>query len=223
MSANPREANLSIVHHTPSQVAGRLHELDPALTEALLLEAVQFALGYYAECTAHDPSSAAGYLLWGKTIRSLRDLLVPAEWKSATRQNYPTIEHPSGAFAISVAGSDGGTGIIDGNPTTRTEKGTVTKGAIAQNQASLWDYKPNLAPLRKRTWLLLIHVDLVNDEVRAELSLPVGTDEDNRVSWWRERIILTGFPYEPTFVHSTFDGGDDEDDAVDIQVLRRNS
>jgi hypothetical protein len=193
---------------------------DLGLTQEVLCQAIEFALSYYAECTAHDPPSAAGFLLWDKGMRGLRDGLVPSGWKPVTEDNYPTVQHPGGQWAISVSGGNAQTGRADANPSTRTDKGRATAMAIAQNQASFWNYRPELQPPRKLTWLLLIHVDEVNDEVRAELSLPAGMDDDQRVSWWEERIILNSIPYGPSPLRLR--GDDDRDGGeLDINVTRR--
>jgi hypothetical protein len=45
-----------------------------------------------------------------------------------------------------------------------------------------------------QTWILLFFADLKNDEVRIELSLPVGMDDNGQVTAWDERLILPPVP-----------------------------
>lgn len=216
LSSSPLEP---IVHYTPAAVAARLLELD--LSEPLLVEVVDYAFAHAAECTAHDPPSAQGFLLWDKGIRGLRDRLVPQGWQALTEQNYPTVVHPSGLWALSVAGGDAGTGDRKVIPSTRTDKGTVTKKVARQNQSSFWGIRPDLAPQAKQTWLVLIHVDEVNDEVRAELSLPLYLGEDKRISWWNERIILSPIPCGVTPVKSSEDEDLVDSGEIEIGIVRR--
>ena len=207
-----------IIHWTPAAVAARLHELD--LTEELLVEVVRYALTFHAECTANDAPSAPGFLLWDKAIRGLRDRLAPQGWKAVTQQNYPTVVHPDGTFALTVAGGDQLTGDRRGkHPATRNDKGSATQDAVHQNQAVLWPVSPNLTPQAKQTWILLLRVDQAHEEVRAELSLPSGIGDDGRISWWVERIILTASPYGLPSLQSSKD--DDDDDGEEIEVVRR--
>ena len=63
------------IHVAPADVATALNGL--GLTEDLLNQALVFGFGYRAECTLNDPSSAGGFLMWDKTTRMLRDLLIP--------------------------------------------------------------------------------------------------------------------------------------------------
>ena len=212
------QPNQPIIHWSPAAVAAQLHELD--LTEKLLVEVVQYALAFHAECTANDAPSAPGFFLWDKAIRGLRDRLMPQGWQSVTQQNYPTVLHPDGTFALTAAGGDERTGDRRGNPATRNDKGTATKNAVAQNQATLWPVSPNLTPQAKQTWILLLRVDQVHEEVRAELSLPYGIGDDDRISWWVERIILTASPYGLPPLQSLKD--DDNDDGEEIiEIARR--
>jgi hypothetical protein len=70
------------------------------------------------------------------------------------------------------------------------------------------------------TWLLLIHCDWQQREVRCELSLPVGMDEEGRVDGWEERIILEPTPFD----RDDLEIPDDEIEqtpAITVNVKRR--
>ena len=66
------------VYVQSAEVTARLYDLD--LKREALVEAVHFGFSYAAECTLHDPKSLAGIVLWGKTVRKLRDQLIPDGW-----------------------------------------------------------------------------------------------------------------------------------------------
>ena len=188
-------------HLTKTEDApSRLEEL--GLTPGDLAQAVQLGLSSAATCTKHDPSNLPGLILWGRTIRGLRDALVPRGWKSENTYNYPTVVSPDRSVAISVAGGDYYTGRTDGVPSTRSSKGPVTRAAVIQNQLTFAELDASFAelnPAPRTTWLLLHHHDQEAKEVRMELSLPAGLDADDVVTAWHERILLEPFTtaYEP--------------------------
>ena len=79
------------VYVRSAEVTARLYDLD--LKREALVEAVHFGFSYAAECTLHDPKSLAGIVLWGKTVRKLRDQLIPDGWDVENGQNYPLTVH----------------------------------------------------------------------------------------------------------------------------------
>lgn len=158
--------------------------------------------------------------MWGFTVRSLREQLVSEGWHQSDARNYSMVIHPSGTLAIAVAAGDSFTSNPDRNPSTRTDKGPVTKDAIFQNQltfADISDFPRPFEPIAIQTWLLLHHLSAESNKVTAELSLPAGMAEDGRVVAWRERIMLRQIALIPEELR--FSTGDTED--VEIQVTRR--
>lgn len=212
------------VYVRSADVATRLNAL--GLTRETLSEAVRFGASHAAECTSHDPSSLAGTLLWGKTTRWLRDLLIPLGWNVSSQRNLPATVHPSGKWAIAVVSGDRCTGVPDLTPATRYERGSATRQVVSSNQLSFsaWidDWAEQVAPLTMQTWFLLHYRDKDADELRVELSLPAEMTQDGFVIRWSERIILgmvgegqasaTAVPY---------DSLDPDADAIDIPVLRK--
>lgn len=135
----------------------------------------------------------------------MRDLLIPEGWTASNSRGYATVIHPSGVFAIAVAGGDGYTGNEEATPSTRSAKGPATKDAVADNQLTFFDYKPDVfGPLPpsathhpKQTWILLHCLDRSIGLIRAELSLPADMSAEGFVGIWHERIVLTNIPFEP--------------------------
>jgi len=212
------------IYRTWPDVVGRLQDLD--LAPDILSEVVKFAFAHFAECTPHDPKSGPGFNLWSKGVRGLRDRLVILNWKSGSASNYETVIHKSGLWQVTVAGADAHTGLDGPSPTTRTDKGRATERAIDLNQQSqaqgtlIAGMFPTFTTPVRQTWILLIHVDQMNAEVRSELSRPVGFDENRHVSWWDERILLPSIPYHEAMLGSS--QNDDEDGGdLNIDVPRR--
>lgn len=200
----------------PQEADSRLAELGISSND--LIGSIQQGLASAASCTSHDPLNLPGLIQWGRSIRALRDALVPRGWRSENSRNYPTVVSPDSAVALSVAGGDHNTGLAYGTPATRSAKGPATKDAIALNQLSFAELDASFAEpetVPKVTWLLLHYHDRDTKEVRLELSLPAGLDSDGVVTSWHERILLPPFSttYEPP--------PDSDAQPIDVQITRR--
>lgn len=209
-----------LVHSDPAQVTGRLDALGVAAE--LLGNACQYGLFHAFQCTRHDPPMLPGVLAWGKTMRYLRDQLVPLGWTVSNARNYATVVHPHRGLAITVAAGDANTGLSDALPSTRHEKGPATRDAVRQNQLTFADVSesfpvPTKDELGSQTWLLLHFADEEREEIRMELSLPQDMTADGYVTTWRERILLPPLPFSPSP-----EGPRVEDEPeIDISVERR--
>ena len=86
---------------------------------------------------------------------------------------------------------------------TKYPKGPATIQAVVQNvtQLELGIYDaggivvgPTQTTAAPTTWMLLIA--RADAEVRGEVSLPAGIDDDGRVIVWQERILLPPLPLD---------------------------
>lgn len=202
-------------------VERRLGEL--GLTAGVLLDAVRAGFIGRSNCSELDPPMYPGQTMWAHTVRCLRQGTAPLLWIPDNSNNYCVALSPEGGIAIAVSTGDANTGCRDAVPSTNSPKGPCTAEAVATNQMALDlrlpgedEKKPELpAAQQRQTWLLLIHMD--KSEVRAELSLPVSLDEQEKVSSWRERIILPSVDFDPNQIELPTDDSDD----IDIDVRRR--
>ena len=213
------------VYAEPVTVTGRLHELD--VRESTLIEAVRYGLQFVRESTRHDPRTALGMLAWGKVTRGLRDRLIPLGWTMDNERNYDISIHPSKGYAIAVSAGDKNTGNEDRSPTTSGEKGQCTKDAVLQNSQLQFsrvlpaEFPPKITDTLQ-TWILLYHIDPKDEQIRVELSLPAGMNNDDRIATWHERIILTSQPFGSPPVSTTDDDRPDGGyDTVEVDVQRR--
>ena len=204
------------------------------MTETILVEAVDFGQRYVAECTPNDPPSMAGILAWGKTQRRLRDLLMPSGWEPDNAFNYATVVHPMRSHGITTPGGDVNTGLPNKTPSTKSEKGPVTKSVVGVNrQMSFAEYKPELAdqlpPVpkasAKETWMLIQYRDEDAELIRSELSLPTGISESGWVYSWRERIILNPISLsgQQPITNVGPDSGSGGSDLIDVAVKRKET
>lgn len=186
----------------------------------VLLEAVQ--AGYLARIsrTANDAPNSAGFYQWNDTLRSLRENMAGRNWGRNDTGNWPTTVHPEKLLAIAVSSGNADTGKEAANPSTKAPKGPRTARAVTINANQAW--LPGLGPEEGvapegnlPTWLLLFFAG--ENELRAELSLPVNMDSEGHVSAWRERIILPTLPLNPVLTLPEADFGPD----VDIKIARK--
>lgn len=192
-----------VTRHEIADVTTRLAEL--GLDQMDLLEAVMQGMFARSECTLNDPPLSAGFITWARTVRVLREKLIPKQWTRSDEGNYPLVVNPVGNLAIAVATGDESTGIAMANPMTKSPKGPRTQSAIEVNQyqSSLFEAFPEFeipeTPHNDRvTWILLQHYDQSKKEVRFEMSLP--SSYSGKVDGWSERIILSALPFDPTTV-----------------------
>lgn len=191
------------------------------LTVDILLNAVRAGFTARSNCSDLDPPMYPGQTMWAHTVRGLRQGTAPIGWKPDNASNYCVTLSPPGV-AVAVATGDANTGRPEAIPSTSSPKGPCTAEAVAVNQLNLDLRFPGeesvsepVDPGQRQTWLLLIYLD--HSEVRAELSLPVGFDEQDRVTGWRERIILPSVDFDPNQIELPSDDSGD----IDISVRRR--
>ena len=179
---------------------------DIGISQDELTNAVIAGYQNAATCTENDPPIYEGLTFWAKSIRNLREQLIPTKgWTRGNDRNYATVIRPDGLVQIAVAAGDSAVGNPDSIPRTRTEKGTLTKEAIKRNQLSFFfmdDQSEDAVPAL-RTWLLLHYVDEDSGEVRLELSLPAVMDETEHIVDWSSRVILPPILIERRQIETT--------------------
>lgn len=213
------------VRSESKDVAEQLAEL--GLTADLLRTALEEGWRLAADCTKHDPPNLPGIIVWGKTIRHLRDALIPEGWRADNTMNYSTVVAPDKQTALAVAAGDECTGMDGVTPCTRSPKGPATRKALNRNQLTFANFAEHFPkPTRRRvmgtqrlTWLLLHCVDVERGEIRLELSLPSEMDEQGRIAEWRERILLQPIAHLPEAFTSM--SVDDESADVEINIERK--
>lgn len=177
------------------------------------------------ECTELDPPGARGQVRHMRSVRYLREALIPSGWTADDSGNTGAIVSPDGTISIVVASGDASVGRLGQSPRTKYPKGEVTHRRVRQNvQLSLFEDPSGTSPesdseqSHRQTWVLLQYPD--GDHVRAELSCPRGIDESGRISEWSERIILPDLPLD---THETWVPGPDDEgfDLVDVPVSPR--
>lgn len=200
----------------------QLEALDLAVEQ--LTEARGRAQHDVEECTSLDPHGSRGHVRYMRTVRYLREVLIPSGWTADDTGNVGAVVAPDGRTVIVVTSGDTGTGLRSHTPKTKYPKGEVTQRRVRQNlQLDLFEdltaepADDDVDEQLRTTWVLLQHPD--GDVVRAELSCPMGVDDAGRINEWSDRIILPELPID---THETWIDDDDEgDDQVDVPVTPR--
>ncbi|MEV6527222.1 hypothetical protein AB0M43_35355 [Longispora sp. NPDC051575] len=210
--------------HEESEAGRRLAELglDSELLTTILLAADAEARLY----TELDPPGMSGMARYSRTVRGLRQALLPQGWSFDNVMNQARTLSPDQDVAIIATLGDINAGNPDPGvvPTQQHPKGQATTRAVECNgQLSLLDL-PELhwappAISGTTTWVLLYHP--TEERITAELSLPEMVGERGRITAWRERIVLPDIMLEPEItlaMHSELPG-----DMLDIPVERRSA
>jgi hypothetical protein len=207
----------------PIDVPNRLKQF--GLKEAILRLGVEQGQAEWANCTLNDPLMFRGLVLWARTLRSIRESMMPEDWTRLEDGGQSFVVNKSGTFAITAATGDRYTGVKGETPSTKSSKGPKTQLAIAQN-ALAWTLYGDIRTAEKQkadsriTWILLFYRDTETSEIRCELSLPARMNNEGQVDEWKERIILAAIPFG--------DGGarikiDSPTPNIDINVQRRRA
>lgn len=190
---------LVVVRQEPNDVDARLKEL--GLQQEHLREPVMQGMLLRSECTDNDPPLFPGYSAWARTVRTLREKVIPLNWSRNDDGGYSLCVNPEGTLAIAVATGDENTGNHREMPLTKSPKGPRTQLAIEinQQQGQLFDDLPGtgiseLPNSDRTTWVLLQHYDQGRKEVRFELSLPMSYS--GKIDGWSERIIFDALPFD---------------------------
>ncbi len=207
----------TVIWWEPADVYRRLAELSKGLTPDLLREAIARGQGERASCTENDPAAEVGIFVWGRTVRFVREGLLPLGWIRNPNKNIHTTIAPGETIAIAVAAGDAGTGNRYAVPCTKYERGEQTKIVVERQSLSLFppELPPSIELAGGLLYVLLVHP--ATDSIRCELSLPTEI-KNGRITSWRERIILEPVP-PPDRPDYGFDRGPD----IDVPVSRRRS
>lgn len=222
-----------VIYKEPQDVETTLDKLGLNVSE--LQDAAKANFLAQASCTANDAPTAAGFIGWNASVKTLRESLITRGWENKDIKNSPRIVNTDKNISIMVATGDDATGNPFRNPRTKSHKGATTRTAIHNNevQTSLFPEEaiPHVIPVASighstgSTWVLLVHVHIdkaiekPRHYVRCELSMPMGMDETGHIDIWRERIILPEITINPDDLIDTVDDFAPEQEII----LRRKA
>lgn len=171
----------------------------------------------------NHPVTAAGYYRWAETNASIRrSHSGSGQWYRKNPSGRPLVENKDADYSLTACGGDAATGTNAMSNVAR-KKGSATENAYRgqeHQQLTLFielsesnGQKNNISDTDKPPtggWLLLYYRD--EEEMRAEVSLPVGFS-GGFVSGWEVRVILPTINMKDrTKIPTDIGGGDVEFD-----------
>ncbi len=156
----------------------------------------------YSQTTPNDAAGASGQYAYLAAVRSIRDILKRKGWEPLREANVELITNAELKVNILVSSADKFTGMENREPSNKNPKGSQTRNIVSKNpkQPYLFPDMNVVAQLKLEptpTWFLFYHVDVKNDEMRMELSLPNSYDlERRKIHGLVERIILSPIEFD---------------------------
>jgi len=191
------------------------------VTLETLRAAVLFGESERRSCTRLDPRILGGILGWGRTVRGLREELVPSSWTAEELHMFSLTVRPDRGVALMVATGDDRAGRDGASPHTRHKKGEVFFELLRiRDQLSFLPEDDALAApkLPDEIWTLLIARK--NGIIYSELSEPTR-EVNGRVAFEGERIILPMIDTNEPVGRRDREQDDDENEGdLDIAVER---
>lgn len=210
----------------------RLHGL--GLTTDQITRSLLRADAEAKHTTGLEPPTAEGTIRYFKTVRFLREELVPLGWGINDYKNFCRTVDPNHEFSVVTSSGDEVTGMeIPGRvPRTKYPKGELTALAVRQNaEQGAFDLGDQFAEVTaertiepaelENVWILLQRV--TPDFIYAELSLPVRIEEGT-ITDWEERILLPRISRhdpEPTDTATIEELPASDGDAYSVDVAMR--
>jgi hypothetical protein len=205
------------------------------LNKQVLTQSMHMGLSQHRSASKLEPLNASGSRASFAIVQALRQQLLSSGmgWKMLNQRGQCLTINPDNNISIITTSGDKHTGLNSGlvgsQPCTKNGKGLETKNQVINNQGQTLcmfeegvitdnEHQPqhiSESADDNQLWLLLYYFDSANQEVRFELSLPVGIkDVGNKgkvkVSKWLDRLIFTPLPFDEAIVIPETHDFDDE-------------
>jgi hypothetical protein len=157
------------------------------VTKAELVTVVEKAVGARADAVPHDPVTAPGTFSYIYGTRGLRDLFASQGWIPDSTKGIESIYHPITGTKLIFQNVD--SACDDRHPKAISGKGMASEEIISLSTKYLFEdmEEQRQKMLNGTAWFLCVYAN--GEDVRAELSLPLGVKE-GQFSGFIERIFL---------------------------------
>lgn len=202
------------------EVRQKLAGFDLTVEEMATFAKINFTAA--ANTSALDPPIVPGFVGWFRTVRAIRESLLPKGWEVSDAGNFAITFSTKCKVGICVATGDEDTGRPDGFPKTKAPKGLYMGNALRRNAVIADLFPETLVPTTAgklsecATWVYLVRRD--KKVVMCELSHPASVDEFDRINRWRERIILPPVPIDSVVIDIR---PEDMGPKIEVPVSRR--
>ncbi len=195
---------------------------DWGISERAVRDAVRWAYeNHVAEVTSDEPLNSRGTTMYLRLTGRLRQALRPEGWRIDRTGNLEMTVHPKGHLAIVVANGDQDTGVECRQPCTVSRKGARTKKVLGERLFDVSEFASATSDAHDRQMLvLLVHADERNQEIRCEISMPLGVADSGYIEEWSARAILRPIPMVPNPFGSRV-ADIEQTEPIEIPVPRR--
>lgn len=194
----------TVIVTKPLEVENELEKIGISGEQAL--EIVHAMAGARADATENDPPGAAGWSAWRMGIRRSREVTIHdkrfPDWERDETGQVSSVVNRKLGIRLLVSNTDDGTGIEaqDRYPQNRSKKGAATDRIVLSNQGvfEFMEQAANVVAFPKAadaelgivSWYVCVYSD--GDELRAEVSCPIGIDGGFFTGFSKRIIILGG-------------------------------
>jgi len=182
------------------EVAPRLSVF--GVTKDELMRVVELAAGGRADAVPHDPVTAAGTFSYIYGTRGLREVFTAKGWIKDSAKGIESVIHPESKIKLIFQNVDLACDDLR-PPKAISGKGMAAEQIIALSAAFLFQEmeEDRQKMLNRTVWFLCVSAN--GDDIRAELSLPLGI-KGKQFSGFAERIfILKHGEWSPTPIISS--------------------
>lgn len=173
------------------------------------------------------PRTSAMSRAWDELVAAFRESVLTGSrgWNFILNNGLEYTINSALGLSIIVTSGNKDTGLQEGFPKTKNTKGVATEDMVSRNldlfeSNDINSMAPDMRVDTTQTYVFLYYFDHHVKEVRCELSLPSGMsglNGYNKISAWRERIILPTIPFT-----AAIDTQEKEfNDEIDIVVSRK--
>lgn len=199
-------------------VDARLNETF-GVTRQQLIQVVKEVVGARADAVENDPITAAGQFAYIHGTRNVRALFRTRGWNLFRKDNIELVRHPERDLTISYQSVDLAASETH-SPLAISGKGAGAERAIEEAQLSLFapdelERPVSLAPATINTGMWFFCVSVMDDDVRAELSLASGVSGGN-FKGFIERIFVVK---KGEWDNIRLGTGEPDSDVVDFEPI----
>ncbi|MGE5034961.1 MULTISPECIES: hypothetical protein [Yersinia] len=206
------------------------------IDEQNIIDALTAALYERRRTTKLHPVIDGGFRFWSELVASLRSVLISKDcgWTMVRQNRMELVSNPTHGINLIITSGDKDTGLADGWPKTKNAKGEATMSIVSSNSDTI-EMFPSEHPMHStdgltlipvssadstKTYIVLYYYDAGKQEIRCEISFPVGMKVVNgfaKVNYWSERLIISPLPFDGADIFPEEDFTDDVSISIEMK------
>ncbi|OYX68761.1 MAG: hypothetical protein B7Y81_16095 [Caulobacter sp. 32-67-35] len=184
-----------------------------------LIEAIMYADGERALCTANDPKGFELITMNARLARALRDRFVGDRWEVDESDNQPGIRNPHLKVRVIPCNFDENAGNRLADPSNLRDKGSASRSKTQCNKTAwLPGFEPSPETEKTEYETYVLGTYAAGGELRAELSKPQNFAAGKYTRFLPRIILLDGSEHEPMGAKAPREA---PTEVIDIAVKRK--